>query len=225
MALLTPANFREQTLAAACAGLKLDQSEAPDTDLTTWIAAVTQRVNEVCGDFFEPSTTSLEHDVAWDSSRLYLQRRTTAVTAVKTRDALGNLTTQSSTAYRLHSSLDSTGAVKLEGSDYLELIWGGGGLASTWNPWLWPTGTQTVQVTGTFGWTTAPGDVKRAVAMMVWDVFKRQDSDVRRAIRWARGDLTVERDTDTMTGMREADELLKPYLRGGSTGDPLVLIA
>lgn len=215
MALLTPANFREQTLAAACAGLALDQSEAPDADLTTWIAAVTQRVNAITNDYFEPSTISLEHDVYNPTGYLYLQRRTTAVTAVKTRDGAGVLTTQAAGSYRLHSSLDSTGAVRVGDIDYLAII-GTTGLTTTPDAWTWPVGTQTVQVSGTFGWTTCPGDIKRAVAMIVWDVFKREGGDVRRASRWARGDLTVERATDTMTGLPEADEILKGYTRAAA---------
>jgi hypothetical protein len=60
--------------------------------------------------------------------------------------------------------------------------------------------------------------------MIVWDTFKREAGDVRRASRWARGDLTVERAADTMTGMPEADELIKPYIRVGLETNPTVLI-
>jgi hypothetical protein len=215
MAYLTPANFREGTLSAECAGLTLAASEAPDNDLTTTIATVSRAIDRICDDFFEPTTTTLEHDVYTPSPRLFLLRRTTAVTAVKLRDYTAALTTQAATSYRLHSSLDVGGAVMLGLSDWLDLVPDSAGLVgpSVWDRFTWPVGPQTVQVSGTFGWTTTPGDIKRACALMVWDIFKREGGDVRRAQRWARGELTIERATDTLTGLPEADETLKVFRR------------
>lgn len=219
MVLLTPANFRPQTLSAACQGLALEATEASDADLMTEIASATQRINDYTGDQFESSAgLVLEHDVSLWSPRLHLLRRCTAVTTVKTRDEAGVLTTQSATVFRFHPSLDSTGAVRLGDLDYLDIVPGGAGLTGVDFAGYWPVGPQTVQVTGTFGWTVTPGDIKRACALMVWDVFKREGGDVRRASRWARGDLTVERATDSTTGLPEADTILETYVRRSFVG-------
>jgi hypothetical protein len=211
MVYVAPADFRPQTHASWCAGLELTASQAPDADLTVAIASVTQRINDKTNDFFEATVgLVLEHDVYAPSPRLYLMRRCTAVTAVKTRYFDGTLVTQDANAYRLHSSLDSTGAVEIQGSDYLDLTYWGVGLSGTyWGPWNWPLGTQAVQVTGTFGWTVTPGDIKRATALYVWDLFFRQAGDLQRAKAFSRGDARIE----LADGVPEADEILSRYMR------------
>lgn len=227
MAILTAADFRDQGTNAACSGLTLTGNEASPTDLATVIAGVTQRINDITGDIFEKQTAGvLEHDVREWSRRLELQQRFTAVTAVKTRDRSGTLTTQSASVYRLRSSLDAAGAVKVFDTDFLEIIPLSAGISGPdiWSVWQWPYGTQTVQVTGDYGWTVTPFDIKRVLALLVWDIFKREAGDVRRASRWARGDLTVERDKDSSTGLPEADDLLKPFIRDADEESPLVLI-
>jgi len=217
--LLVPNDFRAASFDPACTGLLLSDDEANDPRLVELIASVSQRIDEITHDHFETQTgVLLEHDVSVSSPRLYLSRRCTAATTVKTRDYAGTLTTQAATVYRFHSSLDTAGAVKLGDLDYLDIIPDGPGLALTTSAWSWPIGPQTVQVTGTYGWTVTPGDIKRACALMVWDVFKREGGDVRRASRWARGDLTVERATDSETGLPEADEILKTYTRDTLVG-------
>jgi hypothetical protein len=225
---LLAADFRPDTPAAACIGLTLNADEVSSPDLTIVIAAVSQRIDNVTYDHFSQLPASVrEYDVSGDSKRLYLDQRCTSVTAVKTRDHTGTLTTQAATAYRLRSSLDSTGAIELHDTDYIEILPLGTLLSGPDIYWgyTWPCGTQTVQVTGNFGWTVTPGDIKHVVALLVWDALKREGGDIRRAVRWARGDLTVERATDTLTGLPEADDLLKPFIRGGDTEEPLVLIS
>lgn len=219
MTYLVANDFRAASFDPACNGLLLSDDEANDPRLVEVIASVTQRINAITSDQFETSgSIALEVDVQWNSPRLYLPRRTTGVTQVATRDYAGTLTVQAATVYRVHSSLDTAGAVKVGELDYIDIVLDGAGLAGVSWPFMWPFGTQTVQVTGTFGWTVTPGDIKRACALMVWDVFKREAGDVRRASRWARGDLTVERATDTATGLPEADEILASYTRETRVG-------
>lgn len=205
----------------------MNAQQAPSPDLTEQIAAVTQRIDYLCDDHFSPLTTTIDVDVDATSPRLYLPKRVTAITAIKTRDHLGVLTTQPAGAYRLRSSLDAAGALELFAQDYVDLLEWGPGLSGpdiTWS-YGWPVGTQTVQISGTIGWTVTPGDIKRATALLVWDHFERESGDVRRASRWARGDLTVERASDSLTGMPEADDLLRPFIRNGEgAGGVLVLI-
>lgn len=228
MAYLTAAEFRPGTLSAATAGLELAEDLAPTADLTSQIATVGARVDYLTGDHFEQTTGSIEVDVTENSSRLFLPQRFSTITAVKTRDHLGVLTTQTAGVYRLRSSLDAAGAIPLYDRDYVEILDYGNGLYGPdvlW-PFAWPVGTSTVQITGTYGWTVTPGDIKRVVALLVWDHFERESGDVRRAKIWRRGDLTVERDDESTTGIPEADDLLKPFMRSGGEGpdDLLVLV-
>jgi hypothetical protein len=213
MAYLTPAEFRPQTLASWCSGIELTAAQIGDADLTAAIASVSQRVEEKTGDYFtKQAGLVLEHDVAAPSARLYLLRRCTAVTTVKTRYYDESLTTQATSPapYRLHSSLDTAGAVRTQGLDYLELTVAGVGLVGTyWGPWTWPVGTQTVQVTGDFGWTVTPGDIKRATALYVWDLVSRQSGDLNRAKAFTSGGGAR---IELADGVPEADDILKDYM-------------
>jgi hypothetical protein len=218
MAYIVPADFRPETTASWCSGLVLPADQASSGDLTIAIAAISQRIEEKTGDYFTKQTLVLEHDVTPrntgdEGRRLYLQRRCTAVTTVKLRDYTGTLgAAQTASLYRLHSSLDTAGAVQLGELDWLDLVPLSAGLTglSVTNPWAWPVGPQTVQVTGDFGWTVTPGDIKRATALYVWDLFFRQAGDLGRARAFSRGDARIE----LADGVPEADEILKDYMRG-----------
>jgi hypothetical protein len=212
MAYIVPADFRPETTASWCAGLVLTADQASSPDLTVLIAGISQRVEERTGDYFtKQAGLVLEHDVEAPSKRLYLQRRCTAVTTVKTRYYDESLTTQATSPapYRLHSSLDAAGAVKIHGLDYLELTEAGVGLIGTyWGPWIWPVGTQTVQVTGDFGWTVTPWDIKRATALHVWDAVFRQSGDLQRAKAFTSGGGAR---IELADGIPEADAILADY--------------
>ena len=89
----------------------------------------------------------------------------------------GTLTTEASTAYRLFSSLDSTGSFRIDtnGMDRLEVI--PTSYLSTGSCY-WPVGPQTVQVAGTFSWAVTPSDIKFAVARLVYARFKESRADL-----------------------------------------------
>ena len=222
MAYPVSADFRTATLAEYCQGLALTTAEASDAILTATIARMVARVESLCDDEFV-STAGRTYDLRGSgTSQLALPARCTAVTTVKTRDYLGNLTTQAATAYRLVSSLDAAGATRITGwaYDYLELppFQHLTGVVLDSGYW-WPLGAETVQVVGTFGWTVTPADIKRAVALLTYDAVKAQAANLRRATQLQTADAVYTyTPTDPLrpTGIDEADDIIRDYNR--STG-------
>lgn len=215
MAYLAFADFRTATLTEFCAQLALTTTEASDANLTSAIARFSQRLDDYTNDRFESEALTLEMD-GEGTAKLILPKRCTAVGTVKTRDDADVLTLQAAAVYRLHSSLYSTGSKRLGEFDWIEVVPDGNGLASvTGSAYVWPRGPRTVQVVGTFGWTTTPGDVKRAVALMVYDHFKPRAEDLRRASAWAIAETRYEIARTLPTGIPEADEVIANYRREG----------
>lgn len=225
---LLPPNFRPETPAAACRNLTLVEELAPTDELAEEIEAASRRVDDICDDRFSPLTgQTVVVDVADSWSRLDLPYRFTAITSVSTRDDLGALTLQLATAYRWHRSLNATGTAVLQDGDrdYIDILLGSDGLvvSSLLDPWSWPVGTQAVQIVGDYGWTVTPFDIKRVVAMLCWDHFQRENGEIRRAKRWAVDGLTVERDVDSLTGLPEADKLLRRFRPGAGDVVPVLI--
>ena len=228
MALLTPADFRPASLHEACIGLDLTDEQADDATLTASIARLTTRISRWCSDTFETATGTVEVDGA-GSYRLMLPQRFTAVSAVKIRDAYGTLGTAATvTAYRLHSSLNAAGTERVGGTamlDWLEVVSGGVGLPVSYpysDLYRWPYGSQTVQVTGTYGWTVAPPEIKRALALVVWDHVTRQRGDLRSAESMQAGGTLVrftqpDPSLGIYSGIAEADEIIRDYSRKMTT--------
>lgn len=218
MAYISSADFRAATVAEYCANLTLGTADASDANLTASILRFSQRFDELTNDHYEPESTTLTLAGA-DECELELPKRCTAVSQVTITDQLGAVTTQSSGSYRLVSSLYSSGSKRFipDTKDYLELVYGAGGISgypiSHYNPYTWPTDANCINVTGSFGWTTTPGDVKRAVALMVWDHYKGQRGDLRRAARYQTADVTVETAETTPTGIPEVDQIIADYKR------------
>lgn len=198
-------------------GLELTVTEAPDATLTSAIARMVSRLQALTDDEFISSAGRTYELRGSGTSQLALPARCTAVTTVKTRDYLGNLTTQAATAYRLVSSLDAAGATRVASWDYLEIppyqhLTGVVGDTGYW----WPLGSVTVQVVGTFGWTVTPADINRAVALLTFDALKAQGSDLRRATTLETADARYTydpNDTEHPTGVTEADDIIRNYRR------------
>lgn len=224
MTLLTPAAFRIDTIDEACIGLELDTGEAEDTLLTATIARMTTRLNRWTNDRFEPTTGTAEVNGS-GTSRLYLPNRYTAVSAVKTRDEFGTLSTAlTASGYRLHSSLNAAGDDRIDQDailDWIDLLYGGVGLSVVGyggDIYTWPSVPGSVQVTGTYGWTTAPPEIKRALALLTWDHVKRVRSDLRSAESVQAGGTLVRYVQPNpaegiYSGIAEADEIIRDYER------------
>lgn len=208
MSYLAAADFRAASLAEYCAGLELTDEEASEPRLTPAIARLSRRFDELTRDHFEEEAGLVLELAGSGTDRLYLPKRCTAVTAVKTRDEAGVLTAESASVYRLIASLESAGTRRRDRGaiDYLELVPGGDYLTTGS---VWPAGPQTVQITGDFGWKAVPADVKRAVALLVYDHFKPVADVLRRAVRVATADAQY-----TLEGVPlEAADIAADYRR------------
>jgi len=215
MALITEADFRSATVAEYCIDLQMDTSTAPATALTAAIARFTTRFQEYTNDTFEQETLTLSTQ-GDGGMTLRLPKRCSLVTQIRTLSSSGTYTTQPAARYRLHSSLYSSGSKRIGEVDYLELVAGAGGLSGI--GYYWPSDPNCVEITGTFGWTTAPADVKRAIALMCWDHFKPQRGDLRRASRVSTQDVTTEYlpsdpAANVWTGISEVDDTIREYRR------------
>lgn len=221
MAYIVPADFRSATLAEYTAGansLALTTTEVPSTGsealLTATIVRQSQRFDDACNDRF--STVS-ESDYALNSngtSRLVLPWRTTRVYNLFTVDAAGVSTLQDSEAYRLSSSLDADGARRIAELDVIEIIDWGPGLVGTRSPWYFDKGQASVLIEADFGWTTTPLDVKRAVALLVYDHYKPISKNIYQADQWVAGDARYSR-SDGRFGIPEVDDAVTEYRREG----------
>jgi hypothetical protein len=222
VAYLVPNDFRSATLNEVCKGLSLEVA-APDTvsdaALITAIARMSMRIDDWTNDHFEPQAGIETLDVPYESIFLYLPRRTTAVSQVQTQDPTGLLTTQAATSYRLLSSLDATGSNLREAqssTDKLTIVPPpGNGLVVTLSttPWVWPVGPATILVTGTFGWTVTPGDIKRALALIVYFHFKPLNNTLRMAETVNVADAAIRFGATVPSGIPEADDIIFDYKR------------
>ena len=169
MTYVAAADLRERTRKPWAAGLVLGEADGSDADLDNIIAIVTSRLELELNDDFEPPNPDNDEIIDVDGTgtyTLYLPRRTRSLTTVKTRDDLGNLTTQASTTYRLSSSLNAAGTAMLNGAKLDELV------ALNLSTVCWPLGIATIQLTGKFGWAAVPDDIKRLVALDVYNIVK-----------------------------------------------------
>jgi hypothetical protein len=148
----------------------LSEADGTDAFLDALTALVATRVEAELYDDFDPPNPDSDETINIDGTgmgTLYLPRRTRSLTSVNTRDYLGTLTLQASTAYRLKSSLNAAGTAMDNGRhlDVLEALYGLTTIA-------WPYGVNSVQLVGKFGWAAVPDDIKRLVALKVYDLVK-----------------------------------------------------
>lgn len=212
MAYLTANDFRTATLAEYAAGLALTSTEAADPALTAAIARLSKRLDGWTKDHFESeSGATLLLDVRGASRQILLPKRTTAVTQVATRDADGTFTVEAATAYRLVSSLNDDGdEIVRTRSDRIEIIETktlADGSAT------WPEGPEVVRVTGAFGWSSTPADIKRAVALLVYDNFKPFNDSLRRARIWETGETRITMGETRPSGLPEVDDIVAAFTR------------
>lgn len=215
MAYITAADFREATLAEYCKGLIITDEDMDSTKLALAITRCSGNFDNLTNDHFE--SASATYNLTGDgSSHLTLPQRCTAVSTVKTKDLLGVQTTQSSSTYRLHSSLvtGGTDTIALDSEDYIAII-PGQYLSLTGYGGRWPCDPASIEVVGTFGWTVTPYDVKRAVALMVYDSVKPMSPTLRKATTYRTLDAQFDYAATGPTNIPEADEIIRQYTRGG----------
>jgi hypothetical protein len=225
MSYLTASQFRSGSQAEFTHDLLLSATDVEDDDLITGaISRLSARFDDWTEDHFETSEAQTRALKGSGGRRLYLPHRYTAISQVRIADEDGTWTVQTDPGvYRLHSSLDASGAGTVGDLDYLELLANGEGLSgypSGFGAWAWPTQANSVEVTGTIGWTVTPGDVKRAVAVLVYDHFKPVRKDLRRAETVANANetvryITTQPELGIFSGIPEVDEIVarlrRPY--------------
>jgi hypothetical protein len=213
MAYIAAADFTIKGRKSWTRGLTFTEAEGDATAVDAVIADVESWVNDKLQDDFEPAGGDPDTTIDIDGSglpRMYLPKRTRSLTTVSTRAADGTLTAQASTLWRLHSSIEA--GVLVGKFDYLEVI-EGKTLQTVGN--FWPVGTQTVRLVGKFGWAAPPNDIKRLVALLVYDRLKPADGKLRKTQRLQTDQATytfIDPEVDE-TGIREADEILARYDR------------
>jgi len=185
------ADFRERTVAPWCAGLILGETDGLDAYIDLLIAQVTTRVEIDLGDDFEPVGGDPDETIELNGSgttRLYTPRRVRSLTTVSTRAADGTLTGQAATLWRLRRSLNAAGTAMLDGAklDWLETL----GVLTTASD-VWPEGTFNVQLVGKFGWAVVPTDIKRLVALKVYDQIKAKADPLSTIVQRQTFDATI----------------------------------
>lgn len=216
MALLVAADFRAETVSVWCRGLELSDADVGDSDLALAISSAQDRIETECHDLFEAADNqTVNIDVVGLTDRLYLPFRTRAIDSVNLVDESGTLFLQDVAAYRLHSSLNSTGDVATGDFDWLDITPNGVGLSIATiggTSYAWPIGVGTVRVVGDFGWSTPPGDIRLAIAMLVYDRIKPQSDVLRLMQSWATDRATFQR-SDGPTGLPAVDAIIDTYGR------------
>jgi len=185
-AYLTFADFREGT--ALWPDIVLSAQNAADARITSEIAAQQDEFDRLTRDHFAPETgVNLTFVGSGMALLLTPGYRLTAVTTVTTTAPDGSVTTLESTAFRVRKF----GLERLDGG-------------------VWRT-QDTVALTGTsHGWAALPYQVKRAVALMVYESIKGNKGR-HHAVRWSTPDVDYETDPDSQTGIPEVDRIIKHF--------------
>lgn len=164
MAYAAAADFRERTQKPWCKGLVLGEGDCSDAELDLLIAQVAGLIELELDDDFDPPSPDNDETIYVDGTlgaRLYVPRRVRSLTTVSSRSLAGTITALTSTSYRLHSSLNAAGTTMVGKRDWID--------SASWTTWLSDGG---VQLVGKFGWAAVPSDIKRLVALRVYDIVK-----------------------------------------------------
>lgn len=190
MAYIAAADFRERTVKPYCANLLLVEADGTDAYLDLIIAQVTTQVELDLADDFEPAGGDPDETIDVDgygTTRLYTPRRVRSLTTLQSRwSDVSTFTTVAATAYRLRKSLNSGGTAMVDGrrSDFIDAL---PGLFTG----VWPYGAETVRLTGKFGWAAVPDDIKRLVALKVYDQIKGNADPLSRIVQRQTFDATI----------------------------------
>jgi hypothetical protein len=195
VAYLAAADFRERTQKPWCMGLLLTEGDCSDAQLDLFIAQAGQQVELELQDDFDPPSPDNDETIYVDGSigsRLYIPRRVRSLTTVSTRNLAGTLSAVASTSYLLNSSLNTAGTAM---KDNRKRDWLDSSSGTTWN---WSGG---VQLIGKFGWAAVPTDIKRLVALRVYDVAKATGDPLSR--------ITQRTTTDHLELVGESREMAR----------------
>lgn len=213
MAYIAAADLRERTRKSWAADIVLTENEGTDAYLDLVIAQVASQVELDLGDDFDPPSPDNDETLlvqGWGTSRLRVPRRVRSLTTVEVLTSPpSTYQTQVSTSYALRKSLNSTGTAMLPGPDgrgrkhdWLEAY---PGLTTT----SWPCAADAVRLTGKFGWAAVPDDIKRLVALKVYEMVKAKADPLSRITQRFTADATV-----LYGESREITDITTRYQRG-----------
>lgn len=203
MTYAVPADLREATQKAWAHDLILGP-EITDALLTQTIAWVATQLELDLADRFDPPSPDNDETIDVNGSlttRVYLPRRIRSLTSLQTKNTSGTLASVASSTYRVHSSLNAAGTDfaydATRESDYIDAF-----------GWTFPTEAGSLRLVGKFGWAVVPDDIKRLVALGVYDVVKGTSDPTSRMTQKTTFDATY-----TYGPSREAAEIRSRYSR------------
>jgi hypothetical protein len=187
MAYLTAANLTEGT--ALFPDVAFKPSEATSTRLTTEIASQSAAFDRLTKSRFETtSAASAEYYGSGTSLlRTYDHPNLQSVTSVAWTAVGGDTGTVDSTSYRVRKF-----GLEMVGSE-------------------WHEDLKYTLTTVSYGLTSCPADVQRAVALMVLFAIKGTNIGHHRAVRWQIGDVVYEAPENSETGIPEVDRIVDRY--------------
>lgn len=205
MAYIAAADLRERTRKPWAADILLTEGDASDAELDLIIAQVAAQVELDLDDDFDPPSPDNDETINIDGAggtRLHLPRRCRSITTLSTRSE-STFTTQSSSTYYHRKSLNAAGTAMVEGRrfDYLE-VQSGFTLAG------WPYGTEAVRIVGKFGWAAVPDDIKRLVALRVYDLVRAKADPLTQITQRVTVDATL-----VLGESREMADIVNRYSR------------
>lgn len=206
-------DFRTATLKWYTNNLALTLAEASDTMLEGAIRRAMDLIEDTTGDTFltEEETLTVSGD---GTSILRLSKRIGSIDEVAISLADGTQAIVSEDDYVVHASLDEEGTRRTSDIDYLAT---GFGRILYSGRTTWPDGFKNVSVTGVFGWAEVPEAIKRACALIVYDLLKPRNNDLlRRAESYQTDDAAFTVSRTQPTGMPEVDSILEEYLYKGA---------
>lgn len=188
MAYMVAADFRSATRAAWVPSTNvLEVSDVGSTELGSLITEMSNRLDEMTDDHFESSgagTVILVNSIG--GSELWVPKRIQAITKLETLFQPTTFVTENTSAYGYEAFTGDMRQIHKE--DLVKIV---AGIGLSGGP-SWPNDRQCVRITGTFDWPTTPPEVKRAVALMVWDAVKAMGDYAQRATRLSNNDGVYE---------------------------------
>lgn len=209
MTYIAAADFRQRTLKSWASDIVLTEADGDDAYIDGVIARLTTQLELDLGDDFEPPGGDADETIkidAYGGDLLTVPRRIRSITTLQTRQA-GGTTMTTTTAYYHRRSLNTAGtamATNEMGSgrkyDVLE--------AST-SLACWPYGQEMVWITGKFGWAAVPDDIKRLLALKVYEAVRAKADPLTTVVQ-----LTTVDSVKTFGPSREMQQITDQYKRG-----------
>lgn len=226
MAYVAPSDFRAGSLQWFTAGLALTTGEASDNLIESCAKRAKELIDRYTGDEFEPTEETLILS-GEGTSILRVPRRIRTISSVSILRGDGSWSEVDEADYVVSASLDEEGTIRTADLDYIAVAYGRtlDPLSGPYAPNEWsdsrlnpvfgtafPRGFQNISIDGEFGWNETPEGIKRASALLVYDLLKPKNNDLlRRADSYQTDDASFTIAKTEPTGLPEVDAILVEY--------------